>query len=157
MREVTEKFNVFTFKTASKELKQKIIENFDSDGFLYEHCMEERIETLKEFTKYIGGTLDYSISLVPDRGEFITIKGYVNDLVEQSLSLKNCPFTGVCYDDDLIDFIKNNIDGEMSLDGAFNDYLKSIHDEYQSMLEEDYISDLCEANDYEFTEDGKIY
>lgn len=134
------------FNELNQEQKQKVIENFDRDGWLYEHCMKERIETLKKFATYINGSLDCSIGCVPDRGEFISIKDFNQAMYLKALKLKDCPFTGVCYDDDLIDCL--NRFGELY--AGLNCYLESIHQEYESMLTEDYIGDMCEANDYEF-------
>lgn len=153
MREVVEKFNVFTFNEASRELKDKIIQEFANDSFLCESFMDERIQTLKEYAKFINGKLDYSFSCVPDRGEFITIKDFDQELFKKSFELKDCALTGVCYDDNLIYFL--NKYGCLST--ALNCYLKDIHNEYESMLTDEYIGDLCEANDYEFTQDGKLY
>ena len=40
---------------------------------------------------------------------------------------------------------------------ALKKYIESIHREYEDMLSDEYLTDYCEANGYEFTEDGKIY
>ena len=34
---------------------------------------------------------------------------------------------------------------------------KMINDEYDGMLTDDYIEDICTANEYYFTEDGQFY
>jgi len=144
---------VYTFNEASNELKDKIRDYFASDNFLYEFNMQERIETLKKYAEFIGGKLDYSLSCVPDRVEFITIKDFDDKLFLESFKLKNCALTGVCYDDDLI-YCLNKFG---CLNTGLNCYINSIHDEYESMLENEYLNDLCEANGYEFLENGKMY
>ena len=39
----------------------------------------------------------------------------------------------------------------------FEDYLQSIHDEYESLCEHEQILEMCEANGYEFLESGEVY
>lgn len=163
MRTETITRNIYTYSEASEELKDKIRENFD-DGFLYEHHMEERINTLKAFADYIGADLDYSLSCVPSRGEFISVKPHwsyhsmYSNLEELLETLGDCVLTGVCYDDDLINYIKESKESisDEKLKEAFNKYIKSMHEEYEYMLTDEYLSDLCEANNYEFYDDGTI-
>jgi len=167
MREVTETFKVYTFSSAPKEVKEKIRDYFHSEFDLYEHCMIERIETLKKVAEILDADLDYSISCVPDRYEFIKMSPKSGFVYNEGLDFesfwnvinqeKECPFTGICYDHDIIDqFTKHNLNEE-KLNEVLSDYLKSIHDEYESMLQDDYLEDLCDANEYEFTENGKLY
>ena len=162
MREVTEKFNVYSFKEASKELKEKIRDNIAQNWDLYDHHMNERIETLKKVAELLNAKLDYSISCVPDRGEYIKMTPIYSEFTFQEFwdaidVDEACPLTGVCYDHDIIDcFTLHNLNSN-TLKDSFNNFLKSIHDEYESMLQDDYLTDLCEANDYEFKEDGKLY
>lgn len=151
MREVTETFNVYTFETANDELREKIIDYF-SGVDLYDFCLEERVETLKALAKEIDAKLDYSLSCVPSRGEFISFYHDHDSINVDHLKADECPLTGCCYDQDLISDIQNH-----GIDKAITNYINSIHDEYQSMLAAEYISELCESNDYEFTVDGKIY
>jgi len=144
-----------SFNELTDEQKQIVADNFDIDGQLYEHCMEERIDTLKSFATYLKGNLDYSISCVPDRGEFIEIKDICEDEIKDKLTQfvnnpNDCPLTGVYYDEDLRESLKNNTLDKQGLKYALQDYLNSIHSEYESMLTLEYIEDMCNANDYEF-------
>lgn len=149
-----------TFNELNKEEKEKVIENFDHEGWLYEFNMQERIETLKALANLLDGELNYSFSCVTERGEFIKIIPRYDKLNFKALWEvihigEDCPFTGVYYDMVFIDkFVNKDIlDESKALDYALNEYIKSIHDEYESMLSVDYIGDLCEANDYEFDAD----
>ena len=177
MRQVTETINVYKFETAPREIKDKIIEQFSNCPYHYSHCMDERIETLKKVAELLDADLDYSLSCVPDRGEFIKFIPKYDGLNCQALwdainVERDCPLTGVCYDHDFIDHLSksNLLDAgktEMhkgqnyvtinGLETACTEYIDSIHSEYESMLTDDYIADHCAANDYEFTEDGRIY
>lgn len=160
MRQVTEIKNIYTFEEASPELRDKIRECFHLCN-AFDYILEERIESLKEFADYFGLELDYSLSLVPDRGEHISLKVISRretlDLIRKSHELKDCPFTGVCYDEDLLEAFR---DGEHSLDvltDISHDYIERIHSEYDSLLSDDHLSEHCEANGYEFTENGELY
>ena len=159
MKVIQKEIKIYKFNEASQELKDKIIYNFSTIYDLYDHCMDERIETLKKLAEVLQGDLDYSLSCVPDRGEFITIKDgqRISETIRELIEGDNgyydsCPLTGICYDDDLLEDLS-----KYDIQTALNRYIVSIHDEYESMLKEEYINDLCEANDYEFTENGKIY
>ena len=164
MREITETFTVYKFSDAPDDVKEKITEYFKDDHSFYDHCMVERIETLRALAKYCNATLNYSISCVPDRSEFITIvcpsdaRNDINRILKELFQeTDSCPLTGVCYDDDLIDDIKKGGATIKSLQDALNKYIESIHSEYDSMLDDDYLSDHCEANEYEFYENGEMY
>lgn len=157
METIIETFNVYTFEEASKELRDKIRYEIDRNWNLYEHHMQERIETLKCVADYLQCDLDYSLSCVPSRGEYIKLSPKNYNSIEENLPdlleiKESCPFTGVCYDDDIIDDIK-----EHGIDTALNKYIKSIHDEYEYMLTDEYLLEHCEANDYKFKENGELY
>ena len=159
MRVITKEFNIYTFNDAPKEVKEKIIEMFRACPYHYQHHMDERIKTLKKLAEVLDGDLDYSLSCVPDRGEFIKIRPKYDELNFQALleSKDDCPLTGVCYDDDILDCLKLQGYSIGGLNSALNFYIKSIHDEYDDMVSEEYLKEHCEANEYEFNEDGNIH
>ena len=156
MRQETIVKTYVTFDELAKEQQEKVVEQFSYDGSLYEHCMEERIATLKAFAEYIGGKLDYSLSCVPCRGEFIKID---HELTEKGLKLvlrdfatlkDDCPLTGVCYDEDLRYHVKSCDYSSEGLRRALSKYIQDIHKEFEAMCTVEYIGELCEANEYEF-------
>jgi hypothetical protein len=75
----------------------------------------------------------------------------------------DCPFTGVCYDYDIIqpivDFIEKP-DHNTNLMDILNDCLESWRIAFIKEMEwqdsDEYIIDMIEANEYEFTEDGDM-
>jgi hypothetical protein len=102
------------------------------------------------------------LSCVPDRGEFIKITPKNEKLNFKALWKvidveKDCPLTGVCYDHDIIDHLSEYNMTAKGLNYALGIYIESIHSEYESMFEDGYLEDYCEANEYEFTEDGEIF
>lgn len=161
MREVTGIIKIYTFKEASPELKDKIRDNFANHYDIYVHCMNERMDTLKSVAKVLDATVDYSLSTTPDRGEYIRFTPKYDDINFKALkklvdTKEDCPLTGVCYDDDFLDAL-NGIYDDDSLDVACCTFIASIHNEFESMLTDDCLADHCEANGYEFTENGEIY
>ena len=161
MKQITKTINLYTFAEADKDLRDKIRDYFATSGGHGDHILRERIETLKALAKVINGDLDYSLSLVPDRHEFIRFDGAVDfdaldALVERD---EACPLTGVCYDDDLLESYKlyrSRETRDSALNLALSKYIDLIHAEYEYSLTDEYLADLCEANDYWFTENGKL-
>jgi len=151
--------------------------NWDDLG---QHYIEEAVDCLKSFAKYFDADLDYAVSLFPDRGEFISLKlnilSYNTDISELSGNrlrtyLVNnytkidecCPFTGVCYDETLLDsfraFIKKPADQSFQdlLDDSGHNLLKDIHSEGEAIYSDEGIHELLEINKYEFLESGDFY
>lgn len=72
--------------------------------------------------------------------------------------------TGVCYDDDILkpiyDFLKNpckHTTFEDLIQDIENAISKTFQDTEEWLNSDEYITDMIEANEYEFTEDGKLY
>lgn len=111
---------------------------------LNQHSVEEVIDSIKSLSAKIGGSFDYSISQVPDRSEYITFQDYDHEEL-WGLSADNCPLTGVCWDIDLIIGLRN---------GNPNKVLDSLHSDTEYVYSDDGLFGRCEANRYEFDEDG---
>jgi len=169
-REVTETFKVYKFDKAPEHVKEKIRDYFHFDTDFGQFMLDERIETLKKLAEELNLELDYSLSVVPDRGEFIKMD-LKNDAYDEEEELKeverriqeflndeaDCPLTGVCYDEDIRDSIRKNGGDFEALKDALDEYIGDIHKEYENMCEDEYLSDYCDANGMEFTEQGKPY
>ena len=108
--------------------------------------VDEFIDSLKALQKKIGGKLDYAISAVPDRGEFISLKGYDKKALKE-LDKTECPLTGVCWDYDIIEALQH---------GNIETALRSLHKDTEYIYSDEGLHELCEANEYEFYENGEI-
>lgn len=106
---------------------------------------DEFIGSLNALQKEIGGELDYSISTVPCRGEYISLKGYDKEAMRK-LVASDCPLTGVCWDHDIIEAIQ---------EGSLQSALKSLHEDTEHLYSDEGLRDFLEANEYEFTEEGE--
>ena len=113
---------------------------------LNQHSVEDIISSIKSLSNKIGGTFDYSISHVPDRGEHITFKDYDHEALCR-LSADNCPLTGVCWDIDLIIGLRN---------GNPNKVLAYLHTDTEHQYSDEGLIELCGANQYEFSENGEL-
>lgn len=116
---------------------------------LNNYSVDELVKSCNALNDHIGGNLKYSISAVPDRGEHITFTDYDSDALSE-LQADECPLTGVCWDQDVIEALQN---GHKN----FQKVLDSLHSETEHVYSNDGLYDLCVANEYEFTEDGKFY
>jgi len=128
---------------------------------LGDFCLEEMVQSIKAFADQIGATPNWSISIVPDRGEFVrfNIESNLSDVVE-SLDLSgNCPFTGMCYDETILDAFRNAKPDD-SLRAVLHEVeyriLKDLHNEGEYIYSDEGLRELCEINEYEFTESGEI-
>ena len=113
---------------------------------LNEHSVNELEESIKALAKIIGGTYDYSISQVPSIGEHITFKDYDHEELCR-LSADDCPLTGVCWDIDLIVGLR---------EGNPRKALDILHKDTEYVYSEEGLFELCQANGYEFKEDGEL-
>ena len=114
---------------------------------LNQHSVDELIESIKFLSKKIGGTFDYSISQVPDRGEHITFNDYDHEELCR-LSAGDLPLTGVCWDFDLIVGLR---------EGNPNKVLDSLHSDTEYVYSDESLLELCISHQYEFYEDGQVY
>jgi len=152
MRQVTEIKTIYKFGE-NAEIDEKIRENFHQDNH-FDYFLHERIDTLKALAKSVYGELDYSISVVPDRGEFIKITDFDKDYLKELIDKKDdCPLTGMCYDYAILSLLEEN----ESMQDALDIYLTHIHAEYDTLMEHENLLETCEANEYEFDENGNIY
>ena len=127
---------------------------------LGDFALQEMVNSLRAFASHIGARLDYSISISPDRGEFIR---FDVDSSEKSrfkgIDLSgNCPLTGMCYDEDILDAIRESTPYD-SLSDILGDVeyrvLKTLHNEGEYIYSNEGLKEMCEANEYEFLESGE--
>jgi hypothetical protein len=75
----------------------------------------------------------------------------------------SCPFTGYCADEDLIEPIRRFIEKpdkeitfELLIKMCFHSFAKSVASDIEYQNSDEAIIETIEANDYDWTEDGKI-
>jgi len=114
---------------------------------LNQHSIEEIIESIKALSTKIGGSYDFSICQLPDRGEFIKFTDYNHEDLCR-ISQDDLPLTGVCWDADLIQGLR---------EGDTNKVLNSLHADSEYVYSDEGLLELCESNEYEFNENGVFH
>lgn len=112
---------------------------------LNEHSVYEIVDSIKALRDKIGGTIDWSISQVPDPREYIAFADFDEKELSE-LNADDCPLTGVCWDIDLIEGLK---------EGNPSKVLDALHSDTDHVYSDDGLYELCSANSYEFNEFGK--
>lgn len=75
----------------------------------------------------------------------------------------NCPFTGVCYDEDFLhpinEFVRlpSKVTFKDLMENCVRSVLKSIEEEYDYQSSFEYFKEEAEASGYEFHDDGSHY
>jgi hypothetical protein len=77
----------------------------------------------------------------------------------------SCNLTGMCYDDDMMqpiyDFLElrtfDNTNFEDLLNSCFDAMRETLEKEEEYMYTDEYISEEILANEYEYTESGKLF
>lgn len=146
--EISIKFK-YEFSELSDEAKQNVFNHIRENWYdLGDVTVQEYIDSLKELAKQIDGHLDYSISQVPDRGEYIKLNDFNEHKLKQLEQNKdNCPLTGVYSDVYCI---------EALIDSDLEQLHKQIHEEVEYIYSDENLADMIEANNYEFDQDGNF-
>lgn len=114
---------------------------------LNQYSVDEVIDSLKALQEEIGGDLNYAISSVPDRGEFIRFTDYDTEALCR-LSADDYPLTAMFWDFDVIEGLRI---------GDPTQVLSTLHHDTEYCYSDEGLYELCEANQYEFTEEGNIF
>jgi hypothetical protein len=165
----------FKYSELSDAAKAKARDWFrNSDEFT---SGDEYLESIKRLTEHFGGKIkdyeiDWSNSTRPSWMKFEMSELEPEDIEAKLKELGTydpetlkgngeCKLTGVCYDEDAIDgfriaFLRDN---ERNLDklmqAAFKTWIDSAHKEYDYRQSDEAVAEGIEANEYDFTADGK--
>ena len=112
---------------------------------LNEHSVHEIVDSIKALRDKIGGTIDWSISQVPDCGEYIAFANFDENALSE-LNTDDCPLTGAFWDIELIEGLK---------EGNPSKVLDALHSHTDHVYSDEGLFELCESNEYEFDEYGK--
>jgi hypothetical protein len=89
----------------------------------------------------------------------------IEDFIKSRLPEKEFPFTGVYYDEDLLEPLRLLVKGETIKHEDLNDLLtqcvegmlRSLRSEWEARLTDEAVAETIIANEYEFTEQGNHY
>lgn len=111
---------------------------------LAEHEGDALLASLNDLHKYIGGELDWNVSLVPDRNEFIRFTDYDKEMLAE-LDADACPLTGCFWDAEVIEHLRAN-----DMRGLMN----KLHEAHDSCYTDEALHEAAEMNGWEFKENG---
>ena len=139
----TKTINCYTFDELSDEAKDNVKDNLCTEYV----WMNEAIESLKAFADEIGVTItNYSIDAGCSAHSYIRWQGTPHSkFIPQSL-------TGYCMDYSLTKTWNKTRD----VDECFEELLSDIQKDYEYQFEDEYVIEMCEANGYEFDEQGNL-
>lgn len=176
----TVRTKVYQFSELSDKAKQNAVELNAYDCEFFD--ANEFLQSLKKFAEHFNCELkqydiDWSNS-VQHSGASFSIPDYVKEWTEDELKTKvlsmgsynektlmgngDCVFTGVCFDEDAADGLrKAYFDGERNmkelLQAGYKTWFKAANSAYEYQLSIEGYAEQCEANEYEFTVDGKRF
>lgn len=118
---------------------------------LGEPDVSEMADSLRALSDAIGCRIDYSISIVPDRGEYVRADTSSYDHTA-FLSLyrqrEDLPLTGMWCDHTILEAF-NQGRGELE-----SSVLRTLHAQGEWLYSDAGLRELCESNEYLFREDG---
>ena len=177
MKTITKQFNVYSLeelKAVDTEAYEDAMDNVreaytDTQIDFFYQDMEE---TMKAFADTFNISLtDYSFTIYHNSYVNVNIDDYMDldngekkDLVKKANNLKNedCPFTGVCTDEYITDYFKENEvtynDLHKHLEDVLHVAVRNFMNDLENDLEDDNnILEYAVNEDMEFLKDGSIY
>lgn len=177
MKTITKQFNVYSLeelKAVDTEAYEDAMDNVreaytDTQIDFFYQDMEE---TMKAFADTFNISLtDYSFTIYHNSYVNVNIDDYMDldngekkDLVKKANNLKNkdCPFTGVCTDEYITDYFKENEvtynDLHKHLEDVLHVAVRNFMNDLEDDLEDDNnILEYAVNEDMEFLKDGSIY
>lgn len=125
----------------------------DNWHYLGQNEVDEMVESLRALSDQIGCDIDYRISIIPARGEYVRADtSSYNHATFLSLyqQREELPLTGTFYDLAVLEGFNG---GRESLEESV---LNALHVSGEWIYSDDGLRDLCEANEYLFDEDGGL-
>jgi len=172
----TKTINLYEFSELSDEAKQTALNNNANTSEYF--WGDDAIKSLEKFMEHFNCSLTrYSIDWfekyrneikidIPDYMENISVKelrGYIKSMgkfnPKTKRGLGECKFTGYCADEDAADGARKAFfGGERNLYdilyAGYKEWYRVANTDYEFQLSEEGFSEHCDANDYEFNEDG---
>lgn len=179
MRTETITKTIYKFDELPKSAQETVIENWRCNDHF--HGGDEWQDSLKGFQEYFPVTvIDWEVSFCSHSYISFRINNYYSfDNYEDLKSIRlwkyinnnwldlldgNCPFTGVCFDENLLDAIRN-FHKNPNLDMTFDDLMQLCLDDWVEGYKKDMeywytaesIKEDIEGNEHEFYENGSLY
>jgi hypothetical protein len=188
MKTITTSTDVYTYSELSDTAKERA-RDWYVQGFGYFDHNDEALDSLKAFCNFAGIKLrDYSLdtefhrsyasiegltvntvyaSDTDDIGHDETLHEHIRSTFDEKTLSGHCPFTGVCWDETLLDGIRDaflspdqpgTIENLKELyQDCFHRLFVALQREYEYQTGEEAVQESIEANEYTFTADGRRF
>lgn len=170
----TVEIKIYRFSELSPSAQETALAHFREDPTLASDVADEIMASVRSFCKMFNITLK---NIYLDDSLFSASYPKLNnphcedgrETVGEFLSSRfpknDCPFTGVCWDETLLDSVRENLtntstdsdDLRSVIDNSLYAICRAYQDEVLYRYGDEALTELIEANDYEFTIDGRIY
>jgi hypothetical protein len=170
----TKTINVYKFSELSEQAKERAKQNYASHvGYSWS---QEAMDSLVALANHFDGKLsNWQIDWF--NSSYSSAKFEMPELSEKEIRAKlkelgsynkrtgkghgDCVLTGYCADENAIDgfrlaFRKGERDMNELMQAAFDSWLKAAQADCEDFYSDEQFADHCEANNYEFYENGKI-
>lgn len=174
MRTVSKTYDIYKFGELSEKAKDRVRDWFRSFDFPW---ADEYMASLKALAKHFCGKLSdwqidwegYSYSSAKfdmpelEEAEIAELLAGLGSYDQQTLRGNGeCKLTGFCADESAIDGFRQAFHGgerniNKLMQAAFKSWLKAAQADCNSQFEDEQLADTCEANEWEFTADGKLF
>ena len=162
----TIEINVYKLKQLDKQTKEKVIENYRyinvEDTFWYDFIKEDFIRLGLEIRSFdldrgsfaeihIEDFEETSKSIIKEFGDSVAIKQTAKNYLDKYNKIQ----ANFKEDEDIereLEILDEEYQREFEVD-----ILSYLRAEYESDISDEAVIDTIEANDYDFTTDGKIY
>ncbi len=108
---------------------------------------EEFVACFEALAKKLDSRYDYNVSIFPDRGEYLILDIDYDNLPDLGKP-EDYPITGFHYDYAFLVALN---------EGNINNALDALHEQGEGIYSDEGLIELCEANEYMFTESGELY
>lgn len=174
----TVQVEIFKFNELGDEAKEKAREWWRNFPDLY-GWGAENVDSLKAFAEYFGlSKLDWSVgpfcgndyATAKVHDELAEIKGvrlfkYLhNNYPLDTLLSGNCPFTGYCFDENLLDPIRKFMSRpslattfQELIDDCLHEWVKAFVADWEHAYSDESVDETLVANEYWFDERGKRF
>lgn len=172
MRDVIIK--VYKFSELSEKAKERAKQDYEIDcGY---NWGDEAMDSIKALVKHFDGSItDWQVYW--DRSSHSYMRFDMPEMTKTEIRRRlkelgsynkrtgrgngDCKLTGFCMDEACIDgfrlaFRKGETDLEELMEAAFDTWLKECQDDYESQFSDEVFGDACDANGWEFYENGSM-
>jgi hypothetical protein len=175
----THTITTYLFDELSDQAKESAIEYVRANFHDLYSWHDDNVNSLKAFGNHFSlsdpdwevSTCSYSHASASVSDDLEELKGvrlwkYLNNsgLLSDDLLSGNCPFTGFCMDESLLDPIRafmekpdQSLNYQELIDTCLAAWVSAYVADWEYTYTDEAIKETIEANEYEFTENGNFY